>query len=108
MEVIYMRRYTVEEVSRLLNKNPETIRRWCRSGKIVAEIRSNKEGYSISEAAIADRINKKNIDIERSIDVTKNNDREGILREALDKLLIEREQLDKAIEMIETLLEEKL
>lgn len=41
--------YTVYEAATLVGVNPETIRRWIRSGRLVASISSKKEGYIISE-----------------------------------------------------------
>lgn len=40
---------TVYEAAIIANKNPETIRRWVRSGKLPATISSKKEGYLIEE-----------------------------------------------------------
>lgn len=39
--------YTVKELSTLLDKNPETIRRWCRDGKLNYSQESRKEGNLI-------------------------------------------------------------
>lgn len=41
--------YTVKEIAEKLNTNPETVRRWIRSGKLKAEQSSRKEGNVISE-----------------------------------------------------------
>lgn len=37
--------YTVYEAATLVGVNPETIRRWIRSGRLIASISSKKEGY---------------------------------------------------------------
>lgn len=39
--------YTVKQVSEMLKTNPETVRRWIRDGKLVAEKSSNKSGNII-------------------------------------------------------------
>ena len=41
--------YTVRDVSIMLNVDPETVRRWIRSGKIRASITAKKTGYKISK-----------------------------------------------------------
>lgn len=44
-----MRIYTVSEISSLLDASPETIRRWIRSGELIAIQTSRKEGNQITE-----------------------------------------------------------
>lgn len=44
-----MRNYTIVEVAEMLNVTPEQVRRWIRSGKLIATIVSKKSGYVISE-----------------------------------------------------------
>lgn len=47
---MYIKEYTVEELSTLLMVNKETVRRWVRDGKLAANNRnSKKEGYVINE-----------------------------------------------------------
>lgn len=41
--------YSTREVGLALNVNEETIRRWCRDGKLKHDISSRKEGYIITE-----------------------------------------------------------
>lgn len=42
--------YSIRNVAMIFDKNPETIRRWIRTGKLKAEpIESRKNGYRISE-----------------------------------------------------------
>lgn len=41
--------YTVKEIAAELNCNPETVRRWIRSGKLKADLNSRKEGALINE-----------------------------------------------------------
>lgn len=44
-----MRTYTVKQISEMLNTNPETVRRWIRSGKLEATQDSRKSGNIITE-----------------------------------------------------------
>lgn len=44
-----MKTYSVKEIAEMLGTNPETIRRWIRSGKLKAEKSSRKEGNVIQE-----------------------------------------------------------
>lgn len=47
-----MKSYTVKEVAELLQVNPETVRRWIRDKKLVAEKTSNKGGNKILESEL--------------------------------------------------------
>lgn len=44
-----MRSYTVFDVAKLVGKNPETVRRWIRSGKLKAVQSSRKDGNVVLE-----------------------------------------------------------
>ena len=44
--------YTVKQVAELLNTNPETVRRWIRDGKLIADKNSNKGGNIILESSL--------------------------------------------------------
>lgn len=44
-----MRTYNVKQISDMLNTNPETVRRWIRSGKLKAVQDSRKEGNIVSD-----------------------------------------------------------
>ena len=44
---------SVKEAAKKLNCNPETIRRWCKDGKIPYEIESRKQGYRLNSDVIA-------------------------------------------------------
>lgn len=44
---------SVKAAAKRLNCNPETIRRWCRAGKIPYEIDSRKCGYRLDSDAIS-------------------------------------------------------
>lgn len=47
-----MKEYTVKEIADLLKTNPETVRRWIRSGKLEAVKSSRKEGNMITEISL--------------------------------------------------------
>lgn len=47
-----MKGYTVNQVAQILKTNPETVRRWIRTGKLQATQNSKKEGNLISEQAL--------------------------------------------------------
>lgn len=49
-----MKSYSVKEIADILNTNPETVRRWIRSGKLTSTMTSNKSGNMVS----ADALNK--------------------------------------------------
>lgn len=44
-----MKTYSVKEIAEMLDTNPETVRRWIRSGKLKAEKISRKDGNVIQE-----------------------------------------------------------
>lgn len=41
---------TIREVATELRTDPETVRRWCRTGELRATCNTRKKGYSIEEA----------------------------------------------------------
>lgn len=47
-----MKEYNVKQISEILETNPETVRRWIRSGKLEAVQNSKKGGNVISEEAL--------------------------------------------------------
>lgn len=47
-----MKEYSVKQVSEMLQTNPETVRRWIRSGKLYAVQSSKKGGNVISEESL--------------------------------------------------------
>ena len=51
-----MKYYTVNDVSKMLSVNPETVRRWIRNGNLISVKSSNKNGNKISEIALEDFI----------------------------------------------------
>jgi excisionase family DNA binding protein len=52
LEVIEMKSYTVKEIAETLKTDPETVRRWIRSGKLDSTITSTKSGHIITEDAL--------------------------------------------------------
>lgn len=46
-----MKTYTVKEIAEILKTNPETVRRWIRSGKLASTMTSTKAGNIVSEDA---------------------------------------------------------
>ena len=44
-----MKTYTVKEIADTLKTNPETVRRWIRSGKLISTMTSTKSGNVITE-----------------------------------------------------------
>lgn len=47
-----MKTYTVKQISEILKTNPETVRRWIRSGKLESkECKATKDGHVVSENA---------------------------------------------------------
>lgn len=47
-----MKTYTVKEISKMVGKNPETVRRWIRDGKLKADQDSRKGGNYVTEAEL--------------------------------------------------------
>lgn len=47
-----MSEYSVQQISRMLKTNPETVRRWIRSGKLEAVQDSRKSGNLVSEDSL--------------------------------------------------------
>ena len=47
-----MKEYNVQQISKLLQTNPETVRRWIRTGKLKAVQGSRKTGNIISEESL--------------------------------------------------------
>lgn len=41
--------FSVKQIADMLNTQPETVRRWIRSGKLKAEKTSRKEGHTVTE-----------------------------------------------------------
>lgn len=47
-----MKSYTVQEIADTLKTNPETVRRWIRTGKLSSTIKSTKIGHVITEDSL--------------------------------------------------------
>ena len=47
-----METYSVKQIADMLNTQPETVRRWIRSGKLYAEKASRKEGNVVTEESL--------------------------------------------------------
>lgn len=47
-----MKSYTVKEIADTLKTNPETVRRWIRSGKLASTMTSTKSGNVVTEEAL--------------------------------------------------------
>ncbi len=54
-----MKSYTVKEISETLKTNPETVRRWIRSGKLVSTKASAKAGNLVTEEALNNFLKEK-------------------------------------------------
>ena len=50
--------YTVSQVSEMFNVDPETVRRWCRTGRLNATLESKKSGFHIDEESLNDFANR--------------------------------------------------
>lgn len=48
--------YTVTQVSKMCNVNPETVRRWIRTGILNATLENKKSGFRIDEKSFKDFI----------------------------------------------------
>ena len=47
-----MKSYSVKQIAEMLETNPETVRRWIRTGKLQAQKASNKDGNVVFESAL--------------------------------------------------------
>ena len=50
--------YTVTQVSEMFNVNPETVRRWCRTGRLNATLECKRSGFHIDEESLNDFVNR--------------------------------------------------
>lgn len=50
--------YTVTQVSEMLNVDPETVRRWVRTGRLNGTLESKKSGFRIDEESLNDFISQ--------------------------------------------------
>lgn len=49
---MFLKSYSVKQIAEMLETNPETVRRWIRTGKLQAQKASNKDGNVIFENAL--------------------------------------------------------
>lgn len=74
-----MKKYTVSQISDMLEINPETIRRWIRDNKLEAEQASRKSGNLVTEEALirflkdtpkyAPRAEQKGLDLSSPVEI---------------------------------------
>ena len=100
-----MRNYSVAEIAEKLDVNPETVRRWIRSGELKTTFSSRKKGHIISEKDLQDFANdnpkyakKLGLEIQPRIPIRE------ILVYRLNQLQEERDYINKEIESIQSLL----
>ncbi len=53
---VIIKSYSVKEISEMFNTNPETVRRWIRSGKLKATQKSRKSGNYVTEETLKEFI----------------------------------------------------
>ena len=99
--------YDVKTISKMLNVQQETVRRWIRSGKLKSTKRSKKEGNLISESDLNTFLieyPKYEVFIGYEFD-------NGLfveeLKALLKKLTFERNRLDEQIEKIQKLIQQE-
>lgn len=98
-----MKQYTVNDISKMLCVNPETVRRWVRNGELISVKSSRKTGNKISEIALEDFIRKHPKynrdstmdprDIGYSVDAISYEELENIVRKIVIEQLEMRERL---------------
>ena len=59
--------YNVREIAEMLNTNPETVRRWIRSGKLEAVRESRKEGNIVTKEMLKIATSSPKIKIDQEI-----------------------------------------
>ena len=103
-----MKIYKVAEVAKLLKVNEETVRRWIRSGDLIATIESKKKGFVINEQDLYEFLETKHkcrARVELSEFKISETYREK-LNEVLIDLIKERARLNYQIKIIQSLLDE--
>lgn len=50
--------YTVTQVSEMLSVDPETVRRWVRTGRLKATLENKRSGFHIDEESFNDFVNR--------------------------------------------------
>lgn len=100
-----MRTYTVDEIAMMLNVNSETVRRWTRSGRLVASIVSKKEGLIVDECDLY-TFTEANPKYAKRLPKLPSDDTYFTgLRSLLNDLISERNLLNERIRIIQNLLE---
>ena len=107
-----MKQYNIDEISKMLKVNPETVRRWARSDSLKATKTCKKDGYLVDEADLIQFARNKLKYLVRL-------EQEGllkceadhapykiVLKLALRDLKRDLESINKRIDEIEKLLEE--
>ena len=106
-----MQKYTVFDISEKLNVDPETVRRWIRSGELKSTMNSKKKGYIVTEQDFIEFCNntpRLNARIEDCITREVNQYRRSklALQRKLQKLIKERDEINRCIDELTTLLGE--
>ena len=99
-----MKQYTVNDIAKKLFINPETVRRWIRSGELRATASSRKNGYIINEVDFNDFISGKHIrgmTIENPDDYTY---MEELIR-IKEELILQRDVLNRKIAILQSTIE---
>lgn len=103
-----MKMYNVKEIANMLNINEETVRRWIRSDGLRATQTSRKTGNVVNEQDLWTFINdnpkyhKYRVLLEINTDIGYRKQ----LNDLLNKLLNDRDMLDRRIKHLQSLLEE--
>lgn len=101
-----MKKYTVTEIAKMLDVNKETVRRWVRSGQLVADMHSKKAGIVVSEHNLYEfmAVNPKYESV--SPRPVKDDTYSMKLKDLLSDMIAERDMLNYRIYKLQTLLEE--
>lgn len=103
-----MKMYNVKEIANMLNINEETVRRWIRSDGLRATQMSRKTGNVVNEQDLWTFVNdnpkhhKYRVLLEINTDIGYRKQ----LNDLLNKLLNDRDMLDRRIKHLQSLLEE--
>lgn len=85
--------YSINDVAKMLQTNPETVRRWQRDGKIKGTATSRKDGYNITQKDLDDFLEKYPKYQRRVLlnSTTVNEIMNTALQAKIDKLIFEQE-----------------
>ena len=107
-----MNKYTVHDISKMLNVDPETVRRWIRTGNLNGTAMSKKGGYFVNEMElmkfVANKPKYRTLMLQRDLHVHETYDDlvKASLRQTLQDLISKRDRINKYIAQLETLLKE--